>query len=188
VKRRRLLDLGLIVVVAVAAALAVQAFIVKPYRIPSPSMASTLVNGDRILVNRLSYAFGQISRGDVVVFHWPKDEKLVFVKRVIGLPGDVLSLRDGHVFVNGKLLKEPYVLRDDGRPEPTLNADELAIAASDLPWGLERPYKVPAGCFFVMGDNRMESDDSRDWGVVPRRDVIGRAFMRYWPLERLHLL
>jgi signal peptidase I len=188
VKRRSLFDIALVVVVAVTAALAIQAFIVKPYRIPSPSMAATLVNGDRILVNRLSYAFGGIGRGDVIVFHWPKDTKMVFVKRVIGLPGDVLSLRGGRVFVNGKLLREPYVRQDGGSEEPTLSAEDLAMSDSGSPWGLERPYKVPNGCYFVMGDNRMESDDSRDWGVVPRAQVIGRVFMRYWPLGRLHLL
>lgn len=186
--KRRLLDLGLIVIVALAAALAVQAFIIKPYRIPSPSMASTLVSGDRILVNRLAYTFSGVSRGDVIVFTWPKDRKLVFVKRVIGLPGDVVSLRDGDVVVNGKRLSEPYVCKADGKPELTLCADELAGATFAQPWGLQHAYKVPAGCFFVMGDNRMESDDSRDWGVVPRHDVIGRAFMLYWPLGRLHLL
>lgn len=186
--KRRLLDFGLVIVVAIAAALAVQAFIVKPYRIPSPSMAGTLVSGDRILVNRLAYAFSDVSRGDVIVFRWPKDRSVVFVKRVIGLPGDVLSLRDGRVFVNGELLEEPYLFQQEGKPEPTVCAAELAVSSFGQPWGLEHPYKVPANSYFVMGDNRMQSDDSRDWGIVPRADVIGRVFMLYWPLGRLDVL
>jgi len=184
VKRSRLIDYGLVAVLAIALALALQAFVIKPYRIPSVSMADTLQRGDRVLVNRLAYHVGTVRRGDVLVFRWPRDRGLVFIKRVIGLPGDTVALRNGRVYVNGRLLDEPYVRRLNGRPEPTLAAGQLTGAASAQPWGLDQPYTVPADRFFMLGDNRADSDDSRDWGTISRRDIIGKAIVIYWPFGR----
>ena len=101
-RRGRLLDYGLVAVVAIALALAVQAYAVKPYRIPSESMASTLRPGDRVLVNRVVYRLRDPQRGDVLVFRFPKDRSVVFIKRVVGVPGDVLQVRDGRLYVNGE--------------------------------------------------------------------------------------
>ena len=112
---RTILEYGLLALTAIAIALLVQAFLVKPYRIPSESMENTLLKGDRVLADRISWRFSAPRRGEVVVFHEP-GRGLVLIKRIIGMPGDTLSLRDGAVYVNGKRLAEPYVRRVDGRP------------------------------------------------------------------------
>jgi signal peptidase I len=184
VKRSTIVDYGVIAVVAVVLALLVQAFVVKPYRIPSPSMERTLMVGDRVLVNRLVYHFRSVHRGDIVVFEWPPDRHITFIKRVIGVPGDIISLRGGRVFVNGVLQTESYVPRQGGQTLPTLPASDAAGAAMSGPWSLQTPYKVPAGHYFMMGDNRTQSDDSRTWGPISKTDIIGQAFLSYWPVGR----
>ena len=178
---------GVILVVAIAVALLAQAFVVKPYRIPSPSMVPTLDPGDRVLVARFLYHFTTPARGDIVVFKYPLDTHIVFIKRVIGRPGDTLSLRDGHVYVNGVRQNEPYVAKVDGKPSPTNPAPSIANSTLSEPWSLNQPYTVPADTYFMMGDNRLDSDDSRVWGPVPARDLIGRAFLIYWPVTRIGL-
>jgi signal peptidase I len=183
---RTVLDYLLTAVVAVILALAIQAFVVKPYLIPSVSMANTLLPGQRVLVDRVVYHYRGVHRGDVIVFRWPGHEtETPLIKRVVGLPGDRLSLRDGRLYVNGRRLVEGYVRQVQGTREKTLPA-----FPSDTPggWALTTPYTVPPGHFFVMGDNRTESNDSRYWGTVPRENIIGRAFFVYWPLDRLHTL
>ena len=180
-------EYGVILVVAIAVALLAQAFVVKPYRIPSPSMVPTLDPGDRVLVARFLYHFTTPARGDIVVFKYPLDTHIVFIKRVIGRPGDTLSLRDGHVYVNGVRQNEPYVAKVDGEPSPTNPAPSIANSTLSEPWSLNQPYTVPADTYFMMGDNRLDSDDSRVWGPVPARDLIGRAFLIYWPVTRIGL-
>jgi signal peptidase I len=192
-----LLELVLIVAVALGLALGIQAFLVKPYRIPSESMVPTLEVGQRVLVNRIGSRFGDPSVGDVVVFHppagaersnecgggppppsqvciTPTDERadVNFIKRVVAGPGDRVAVRDGHVILNGKRQREPYI-RPCGGAE-----------ACDLP----REVRVPADHYFMMGDNRGSSDDSRFWGPVPRDWIIGEAFGTYWPPKRIGLL
>jgi signal peptidase I len=182
VRRGRFFDYGIVAVVAIALALAVQAYAVKPFRIPSASMASTLRPGDRVLVNRVVYHLRDPHRGDVIVFRYPKDLAVVFIKRVVGVPGDTLRVVSGRLFVNGHRVSEPYVHRTDGLLDPTmalLPGD--GSAGAPPPWSLLRSYTVPRGSYFVMGDNRTDSDDSRDWGVVPRGDIIGEGFFLYWP-------
>jgi len=146
-------------------------------------MVSTIEPHDRILVARFLYHVSSPARGNIVVFRYPLDTHTVFVKRLIGLPGDTLSLRGGFVYVNGVRQNEPDVLKLAGRPVPT----EPGPSASQ-PWSLTRPYTVPAGDYFMMGDNRTDSDDSRWWGPVPASDLIGRAFLIYWPITRIGLL
>lgn len=175
---RTVLEYVVLAVVAIAVALLIQAYLVKPYRIPSPSMEDTLLVGDRVLADRVSWRFSDPARGDVVVFH-PPGPGPVLIKRIVGMPGDTLSLRDGAVYVNGKQLAEPYVRRVDGRPEPTEPFD------TGLPWSLQQPYEVPPGSYFLMGDNRTNSGDSRDFGPITRDQLVGRAFARYWPLGRI---
>jgi signal peptidase I len=175
---RTILEYAVLAVVAISVALLVQAYLVKPYRIPSQSMENTLLIGDRVLVDRISWRFGEPHRGDIVVFHSPFKGP-VLIKRIIGMPGDTVSLSGGHVYINGHPLKEPYVRRVDGQPEPT---DPFS---NGLPWSLEEPFHVPAGHYFMMGDNRTDSGDSREFGPVARNQLVGRAFARYWPPSRI---
>ncbi len=194
-------ELAVILALAVGLAVVVQAFLVKPFRIPSESMVPTLVVGQRVLVNRLGARFGPPSLGDVVVFHPPgtatgdqqgegpdglcgavpendqpcgrpssKKSSENFVKRVVGLPGDTIAVVDDHVVRNGRRQTEPFVqAKCDGGSD------------ADFP----RPVRVPAGHFFMMGDNRECSEDSRFWGPVPRSWLVGGAFATYWPPKRI---
>lgn len=175
---RTLAEYAVLAVVAIAVALLVQAFLVKPYRIPSESMQNTLLVGDRVLVDRVSWRFSEPRRGDIVVFHPPMDGP-VLIKRIVGMPGDELSVSDGALSINGVLQEEPYVRRTESGPEPT------EAFANGLPWGLESAYTVPAGSYFMMGDNRTNSGDSREFGPVARSQLVGQAFGRYWPVARV---
>jgi len=175
---RTIVEYVVLAVVAVAVALLIQAFLVKPYRIPSASMENTLLIGDRVLVDRISWRFSQPERGDIVVFHPPLDGP-VLIKRIIGLPGDEISVSGGFVSINGRRLDEPYVRRVDGRQEPS------EPFSNGLPWSLQEPYKAPGGSYFVMGDNRSNSGDSREFGPIKRAQFVGRAFARYWPPGRI---
>jgi len=183
--RRTLIDYGLTAIVAIALAILVQSFVVKPYLIPSTSMANTLVPGQRVLVDRLVYHYRAPRRGDIIVFRRPGPPHDVLIKRVVGLPGDLLSLRDGCLYINGTRARDSFVDKIDGVTEPTDPADPYASAQPDAPWSLAHPFRVPVGHYFVMGDNRTDSSDSRYWGTVPRHAIIGRAFFSYWPLGRL---
>ncbi len=166
-------------------------FVFQAFKIPSGSMEDNLKIGDHIIVNKFIYGPGgdgplgrlvplrDVKRGDIVVFRYPRQPEIDFVKRVIGLPGDSISIENKNVFVNGTRLDEPYVVFDDERvypaseflPEPQRSRDQMA------------PFDVPTGHYFVMGDNRDHSSDSRYWGTVPRTMIKGRAFMVYWSFD-----
>ncbi len=190
-----LIELVVIVAVALLLALGIQAFLIKPYRIPSSSMEPTLTIGQRVLVNRIGMSINGPHVGEVVVFHPPRDatsevcgvphastaacpapepqqSNQNFIKRIVAGPGDVISIRMGHVYRNGKL--EP-----DGFTRPCPSSDNC-----DFP----TPIKIPPGHWFMMGDNRGESDDSRFWGPVPTSWIIGGAFATYWPPNRIGFL
>ena len=177
-------------------------FIVQAFQIPSPSMENTLLVGDYLLVNKLCYGAGslgdyvmpyrRVRRGDIVVFHYPITPAQHFVKRVIGVPGDRLRLINKQVFVNGVPLKEPYA--HFTRPANDLYRDNfprLDVAPGETPewWVLLRKLVedgqliVPEGHYFVMGDNRDDSYDSRYWGFVPRANIIGRPLLIYWSVR-----
>ena len=179
------------IAVALALAESVQAAVVKPFVIPTASMEPTLAIGQRVLVNRLAYDFSSPHRGDIVVFHPPNSltcaanvpasepcprsnsqpSSQYFVKRVIGLPGDRISISNGHPVINGKLLRnEPYITPCDG-------------PSSDC--SLPHAMTVPPGEYFMLGDNRGDSDDSRYWGPIPGSWIIGEVFATYWPLDRI---
>jgi signal peptidase I len=163
-----------ILVAALAVALVVKTFLIQAFYIPSGSMEPTLKPGDRVLVNKLSYDLHGVHRGDIIVFKSPPSEASDpsikdLIKRVIGLPGDKIQAIDGQVYINGKLLKEPYL------PPGTIT--------TSLPL-----TTVPAGQYFVMGDNRGNSKDSRFIGTIPKHLIVGRAFVRVWPLSGLNLL
>ena len=178
-------------------------FVVQAFQIPSESMMNTLLVGDYLLVNKLCYGgtgpgdhvmpYQKIARGDVIVFHYPVDPQQHFVKRVIGLPGDKLRLVNKQVWINGTALQEPYVRYLD--PPKNMfrdNFPRLDIPAIGLEgkWWLEMRKLVddgqliiPEGHYFVMGDNRDNSQDSRFWGFVPRENIIGRPLVIYWSVE-----
>ena len=181
--RRTVVPALLVVLVLAALGLLAPGLVFEHFWVPTPSMAATLAPGDHVLVDRLAYRVKAPQRGDVIVFH-PPGHQSVFIKRIIGVPGDTISLRDGTVYVNGRRLNEPYVREAAGALERT-----DPWSCDDPPsWSLMTPYKVPAGKYFVMGDNRTESDDSRDWGPVPRRAILGEAVVTFWPLGHLRLL
>jgi signal peptidase I len=181
--RRAVAPVLLVVVVLAALGVLAPGLVFEHFWVPTPSMAATLAPGDHVLVDRLAYRVKAPQRGDVVVFH-PPGEQVVFIKRVIGVPGDTISLRAGAVYVNGRRLDEPYVSEGAGALERT----DPWISDDPASWSLVRPYRVPVGKYFVMGDNRTESDDSRDWGPVPRAAILGEAVVTFWPLGRLRLL
>ena len=155
-------DLALAVVVCAF----LVAFVAQAFRVQGTSMQPLLEDGERIIVNKLAYRLGSIQRGDVVVFHYPRDPSVSFIKRVIGLPGDLVELRHGVVYVNGHMLREPYLLP--------------ALRDSDS----HAPREVEQGYYYVLGDHRTSSNDSRNWGFVPERYIYGKAFFRFWPLGR----
>ncbi len=191
-----LLELVLIVAVALGLALGIQAFLIKPYKIPSESMVPTLTVGQRVLVNRIGARFQDPEVGDIVVFHppagaeqqicgkgdpptgevcltpTPERADVNFIKRVVAGPGDRLTIRRGHVILNGKRQSEPFA-------RPCSSSE-----GCDYP----REVTIPADHYFMMGDNRGSSDDSRFWGPVPKKWVIGPAFGTYWPPKRVGLL
>ncbi|MEZ5125711.1 MAG: signal peptidase I [Thermoleophilia bacterium] len=175
---RTLLEYVVLALIAFAVALLVQAFLIKPYRIPSESMQNTLLIGDRVLVDRISWRFTEPERGDIVVFH-PPEGGPVLIKRIVGMPGDKLATRDGKLLVNGQPLDEPYVRTTSAGPEPT---DPFL---NGLAWSLEVPYVVPDGEYYMMGDNRTNSADSRRFGPVARDQLVGKAVARYWPIGRI---
>lgn len=171
---RVFIEWAVILVVAVGGSFLIRTFAVQTFVIPSKSMEPTLHVGDRILVNKLSVDFGTINIGDIIVFKAPPKENCGdgisdLVKRVIGLPGDRLTSKGNTVYINGKALKEPWSYW------PTLSP---AIGH----------VTVPKNSYFVMGDNRANSCDSRYWGSVPRPDIIGKVFFRVWPPSRIGFL
>ena len=144
--------------------------LVQNYRVDGPSMQRTLYTNEYILVDKATYYFHSPQRGDVIVFEYPLDTSKNFVKRVIGVPGDTVQIdTNGTVSVNGKALNEPYVYQRMCPCEP-------------------KSITLKANQYYVLGDHRGDSDDSRDWGPVPRGDIIGRAALVYWPLPNIHLL
>jgi signal peptidase I len=176
--RRGLFGWFVVITGAVAVALIVQATTAQAYWIPSTSMETTLHVDDRVLVNKWSYRLHSIHRGDIVVFARPKDMASAdkdLIKRVIGLPGEKITIANGHVYVNNHALVEPYV-NAGNFTEVHPGRDACTPQA---------PCLIPKGDIWVMGDNRLISEDSRYFGPIPESSVVGRAFFRIWPLNRL---
>lgn len=171
--RRHLREWAILTVAAVVIALVVRTFLIQAFYIPSESMLPTLRNGDRVLVNKLSYKLHDVNHGDVIVFKAPPgtgDGKIKdLIKRVIALPGEIVEGRDGIVMVDGKRINEPY-----------LQADTRSKTFG--------PVTIPAGHVWVLGDNRSNSQDSTVIGPIKRSSIVGRAFIRIWPINHLGLL
>ena len=161
------LDIARMLLVALAIYFFVDAIIAR-VRVLNVSMVPTLQEQEILFVNKLAYKFGSIQRGDILTFHYPLNPELDYIKRAIGLPGDVVEVKDDKVWVNSILLIEPYLVV---KPEYEDNR-----------------WEVPPDAIFVMGDNRNDSVDSRAWGFVPLKDVIGKALAVYWPITRFRIL
>ena len=155
---------------AALTAILIVVFVVQPVKVEGTSMQPHLSDQERIFVNKFVYHFSDIERGDVVVFWYPKEPSKSFIKRVIGLPGEEMEIRSGVVYVNGTVLAEDYV-----RPEY-------------FDFHSYGPQIVPEHSFFVMGDHRNSSNDSRHWGCVPKENIFGKAVFRYWPVSKLGTL
>ena len=171
-----MLEWLVVVVVALLAAVLLRQYVVQTFFIPSGSMEPTLQIGDRIIVDKLAYDLHSIHRGDVVVFAKPPKETSApgikdLVKRIIGLPGDTVSSRNGDVYINGKPLSEPWL--------PPIDRGVTVGITKQV---------VPAGDYFVMGDNRTDSSDSRVFGPISGALIVGRADMRVWPISRIGML
>jgi signal peptidase I len=196
---RTLFELAVIVATALVLALGIQAFLVKPYRIPSGSMLPTVRVNQRVLVDRIGMDFSSPHIGNIVVFHppknydsgcadpnqgqnaggqdapaacsvqWKQPSTQTFIKRVVGLPGDLLSIVNGHVYRNGKRESDSYIVPCNG----------------DASCNFPQTITVPSGDYYMMGDNRPDSEDSRFWGPVPRAWIIGKALLTYWPPDRI---
>ena len=189
-RQRAAIDWVLTLAGAVLIVLGLKQWVVNPYKIPSPSMEPTLhcarpepgcegARSDRVLADRLIYRFRDPKRGEIVVFDAPAQAKLecrggVFVKRIVGVPGDRWAEKDGFVYIDGKRLDEPYVKPSE--------RDHRSYRLSDVLPGATR---IPNGRYLMMGDNRSQSCDSRVWGLVRRRDIIGEVFLTYWPPSRV---
>ena len=163
------------IVIALVLAFLIRTFVVQTFWIPSGSMRSTLLEGDRIMAYKLFYGIDRVQMGDIIIFKFPLDPSADFVKRVIGLPGDTVEIKNKKVYINGERLIEPYVSHSDswnvGFPR-----DEYG------------PIKVPPGSLFVLGDNRDSSEDSRYWGYVPDKNLVGEVFLIYWAPWRVRII
>ena len=170
---RGVLEWVLILLGAVAVAFVIKTFLFQAFYIPSVSMDPTLKVRDRVIVNKLSYDFHDVHRGDIIVFKSPPGEESStvkdLIKRVVALPGETVEARDGHILIDGQPLNEPYL--HDG-----------------VTTGQMEPHKVPPGHVWVMGDNRPNSKDSRYFGAIDDDLIVGRAFVRVWPIAKLSLL
>lgn len=162
----------LVILGAVILAFLIDTFVIVNAQIPSGSMENTIMTGDRVFGNRLAYKFSDPKRFDIIIFKYPDDESQLFIKRIIGLPGETVEIHDGNIYINGS----DTPLEDVDIKEPME--------------GSFGPYTVPEGCYFVMGDNRNNSRDSRYWEntFVSEDEILGKAVLRYWPLNKMKLL
>ena len=162
----------LVIIGAVILAFLIDTFVIVNAQIPSGSMENTIMTGDRVFGNRLAYKFSDPKRFDIIIFKYPDDESQLFIKRIIGLPGETVEIHDGNIYINGS----DTPLEDVDIKEPME--------------GSFGPYTVPEGCYFVMGDNRNNSRDSRYWEntFVSEDAILGKAVLRYWPLNKMKFL
>ncbi len=163
--------------VAAILAFAIRTFLLGPYKIPTGSMKPTFMEGDRIFVDKISYRFHAPKRGDIIVFKYPLDKKKDFVKRLAGLPGDQIKIDHGKLMINGEVMDDaPF-------------AEHYYYNRNDWQFGKENQViTVPDGSYFALGDNSAQSSDSRYWGFVPDKNMVGRAFFIWWPPKRVKLV
>ncbi|MBF0522386.1 MAG: signal peptidase I [Candidatus Omnitrophica bacterium] len=175
------------ILIAFILAMVIRTFFIQAFKIPSGSMRPTLIEGDRLMVNKLRYGpkipftrnrihgFSVPKRGDIIVFVYPEDPKKDFIKRLIAFGGETVEIKDGHIYINDQLVDEPRI------------KDRIYYNGGD--YGQEgKKTKIPDGNVFVLGDNSASSHDSRYWGFVPQENIVGRAEFVYWPMNRMEML
>lgn len=169
------LDFVETVVMALAVFVIIYLFLFQPHQVKGSSMYPNFHNGEYILTDKISYKLGNPQKGDVIIFKAPKNEEYDYIKRIIGLPGDTIEVLNSKIYLNQQLLDEPF-----------LPSDYITSGGTFLRPGLT--VTVPPDEFFVMGDNRSHSSDSREWGFVPKENIVGKAWIRYWPPARMGLV
>ncbi|MFA5388992.1 MAG: signal peptidase I [Candidatus Omnitrophota bacterium] len=163
------------IIIALILALIIRTFVVQAFKIPTGSMRQTLIEGDRILVNKFIYKFTQPKRGDVIVFVSPEDKKKDFIKRLVGLPGENIEISGGAIMINNVPVEEKSIT---GRRY--YNRGEFGMEGQVI--------TIPADAYYVLGDNSISSRDSRYWGFMPRKYLLGKAFLIYWPPNRIGMI
>lgn len=164
------------IIIAIILALIIRTFIVQAFKIPTGSMRPTLIEGDRLLVNKFIYKFKEPERGDVIVFVSPEDNKKDFIKRLAGLPGETVEIANGTLLINDKAMDNNSIFRE----RYYHNRGEFGKEAQVV--------TVPDNAYYVLGDNSISSRDSRYWGFLPRKYLVGKAFLIYWPPTRIRLI
>ena len=161
------------ILVAIVLTLIIRTFVVQAFKIPSGSMRPTLLEGDKLFVNKFIYRFEDPKRGDIVVFKYPEDPKKDFIKRLVALGGETVEIRDGKIYVDGKVLEDEKSFK------------KFYYYNHDPFGGPDEKIKVPENSFYVLGDNSANSTDSRFWGFVPKKNMLGKAIFRWWPPKRV---
>jgi len=164
------------IVIAVILALIIRTFVVQAFKIPTGSMRPTLIEGDRILVSKFIYKFKEPKRGDVIVFISPEDKKKDFIKRLVGLPNEKIQISNGTILVNNNPVEESSALKK----QHYYNRGNFGVEGQSI--------TVPNDAYFVLGDNSISSRDSRYWGFMPKKYLLGKAFLIYWPPNRIGLI
>ncbi len=163
-----------IIFISLAIIIPIRYFLIQPFFVQGASMEPNFFNGDYLIVNEISYRFEEPQRGDVVIFKYPLDPSQFFIKRIIGLPGETIRIEDGRVFIVNLKTKEKTILDESEYLNDAYTAGNFEITLKD-------------GEYFVLGDNRGSSSDSRKWGPLPRKFIIGRAWIRAWPFTRIEI-
>ena len=161
------------ILVALVLTLIIRTFVIQAFKIPSGSMRPTLMEGDKLFVNKFIYRFHLPERGDIVVFKYPVDPKKDFIKRLVGFGGETVEIRNGRIYVNDKPLEDPK------------NFGKFYYYNHDPFGGPYEKIKIPENSYYVLGDNSANSTDSRFWGFVPKKNMIGKAMFRWWPPKRI---
>lgn len=162
------------VVVALALFVVIYLFLAQPHQVRGASMAPNFHNGEYILTDKITYKFRKPERGDVIIFRAPKNQELDYIKRIIALPGETVKVEKGSIFVNGKMIEEKYLPSGPISPGTFLQEGQGVTLEQDE--------------YFVLGDNRNHSSDSREWGPITIKDIIGKAFLRYWPVDQIRFI
>lgn len=174
--KREIREWGESLIIAFILAMIIRTFVVQAFKIPSGSMRPTFMEGDRILVSKFVYKFKEPQTGDIVVFKYPEDKKKDFVKRMIARGGETVEIKEGDILINGKLAQSPQVVRDIYY----YNRGDYGQMGQKI--------TVPPDSYYVLGDNSGSSRDSRYWGFVPKKNLQGKAFFIYWPLNRIKVI